>query len=119
MKTSQTYNFTMYQGTDVRRIFVLRCDRGIIRLHGFEAGMQLRASRQLDFKIDTLSTENDRIQINAKHGWITINFSHEITKKFPVGTYVYDLLIKSPDGEITRVIGGTITVKRRITSVLD
>lgn len=68
MSTSQTYNFTIYQGTDVKRIFSLRCDRGIIRLKGYEAGMQLRSTKNLDIKVDSLSTSNERISIDEKHG---------------------------------------------------
>ena len=116
---TQTYNFVIYQGTDVKRIFALRCDRGIVRLRGYEAGMQLRSSNDLSVKIDTLSTANERISIDVKHGWITCLFSKQVTTSFPVGTYKYDLLVKSPYGEVTRVIGGTISVRRRMTSVLD
>lgn len=112
------YNFCIPQGTDLTLPFVLQNgDETPINLSGYTAAMQLRVLVTAEQAVDTLTTDNGRIMIDAAAGKITCSFPHESTEKYPVKTLVYDLEITSSGGEITRIVQGKAVVSAEVTRV--
>ncbi len=113
-----TYNFTINQGTDCTVPFALSDSTGLnVDLTGFTAAMQLRVQIGSLAAVDTLTTDNGRIEISPEEGKIVCSFPHAQTTKYPVRTLVYDLEITSAGGEVTRVVQGKITVSGEVTRV--
>lgn len=46
---------------------------------------------------------------------ITIYYSATATTSIATGTYVYDLLLTAPNGDVDRIIGGNFIVKAKVT----
>lgn len=113
-----TYNFTIAQGTDLTVPFLLSDSSGAaLDLTEFTAAMQLRVQVKSAEAVDTLTTENGRIQIDPEVGKITCFFPHGVTEKYPARPLVYDLEIISPGDQITRVVQGKIAVSAEVTRV--
>lgn len=113
------FNFCIGQGTDAWLHFLLTDSSGEIDLTGFSAAMQLRTSVDSQTAVDTLTTKNGRLTINAEEHKIECFFPHEQTEAYPASTLVYDLEIRSADGFIFRVLSGRIKVKAEVTRVDD
>lgn len=110
-------NLKLDQGADSVFTFALRDKSGPLNLTGFSAAMQLRTTAYSAEAIDTLTTCNGRLVIDAEAGKITATFPHAITEKYPAATVVYDLEIESPAGEITRALEGKIRISPEVTRV--
>lgn len=115
MATKKSFNID--QGSHERISFVLRDKSGLIDLNGFTAAMEMRVSAFSEEAIDTLTTENGRLVIDAAGAKITAIFPHEITEKYTARRAVYDLEIESPDGVIKRVVEGEIKICPEVTRV--
>lgn len=116
--TSAIYDFSIEQGTDLIIPIVLKdSEKQTLNLEGYSVQMQLRPSLQSQTALDTLSTENERIELSPTEGKITLNFPHEVTAEYPSGTYLYDIELVSSIGIISRFLKGTITVIPEITRV--
>lgn len=65
---------------------------------------------------DKQNAENGHITLGGESGTITIKIPSGITKAFsPTGTAVYDLLLTSPSGEVTRLVEGPCEVRPDVT----
>lgn len=113
------FNFCIKQGTDYWISFLLTGMTGPLNLDGYSAAMQLRTSVDAAEAIDTLTTENGRLQINQECNQVACFFPHDLTSGYPVSTLVYDLEIRSADGFIFSVLSGRIKVKAEVTRVDD
>lgn len=112
------YNFDIDQGSCSRFTFQFQDDsKRQIDLAGFEAAMQLRKVASSDEVVDTLTTENGRLVIDASAGSIQVNFDSDTTEKYPARALVYDLEIESSDGNVTRVLEGMVKVNAEVTRV--
>ena len=115
---SNMHNFSLNQGSDYAIPLRLQDSAGTpLNLAGYSAQMQIRRTAGACQTIDDLTSEGEapRIKIDAKVGKITLNFSHEITEKWPSGSMVYDIEITSPAGQITRILQGSISVSAEVT----
>lgn len=112
-----TSNFKLDQGADAVISFVLRDKSGPLDLTGYTAAMQMRVSVFASEAIDTLTTDNGRLTIDALEGKITASFPHAITGAYPAQVVVYDLEIESADGIIKRVLEGNIKICPEVTRV--
>lgn len=115
---SNMHNFSLNQGSDYVIPLRLQDAAGTpLNLAGYSAQMQIRRTAGACQTIDDLSSEGEspRIKIDAEAGKITLNFSHEITEKWPSGSMVYDIEITSPAGQITRILQGNISVSAEVT----
>lgn len=112
-------DFNIDQGTDKTVYFALKDENGPLNLRGYLAAMQVRLYAFSEDAIDTLTVDNGGLQIDEEGGRVIANFKHEFTEKYPCkGTpLVYDLELESPDGKITRVVEGKITVSPEVTRV--
>ena len=115
---SNMHNFSLNQGSDYAIPLRLQDSVGTpLNLAGYSAQMQIRRTAGACQTIDDLTSEGEspRIKIDAEAGKITLNFSHEITEKWPSGSMVYDIEITSPAGQITRILQGSISVSAEVT----
>lgn len=114
------YDFSIPQGTDKSVIFVLGTTTGQnttlnTDLTGCTAAMQMRNKHESSLAIDTLTTENGRLQMDILEGKITATFPHKLTKDYPAQKLVYDMKLISADNKISRVVWGTIEVLAEVT----
>ena len=77
--------------------------------------MQIRETVTKNTIIESQTTENGRITINGTAGTIQILIPPLDMEEILPQTYVYDLEIESPEGEVTRVVQGTFTVRAEVT----
>lgn len=111
------YNFRLCQGTDFRMPLVLKDkDKKVLDLTGYKVAMQVRPSLNSQ-EVDTLTSENGRIQVTPKEGRILAIFPHEDTEKYPVRKLMYDMEITSSGNERTRILEGVIDVSGEVTRV--
>lgn len=110
-------HFNIDQGADCIIHFSLKDKRGAIDLTGYSAAMQIRRYTFSQEAVDTLTTCNGRLSIDAEAGRITATFPHDITEKYPPDTMVYDIELESDTGEITRIIEGKVRVSPEVTRV--
>lgn len=112
-----TKHFNLDQGSDKSVYFVIKDKSGPVDLTGYQAAMQLRLVANEKTIVDTLTTDNDRINIVGNEGRIIVKFNNWSTNKYPVGLIKYDLEVESPNGDITRIVEGRIKVSQGITRV--
>ena len=110
-------HFNIDQGSDCTITFALKDKNGPIDLTGYTAAMQIRRFTFSQDAVDTLTTCNGRLSIDAEGGKITAKFPNAITEKYPPDTMVYDIEIESDTGEITRIIEGKVRVSPEVTRV--
>lgn len=115
------YDFSIPQGTDVRRIISLKsqCSRQAIDLTGARVRMQLRRSSYSKEAIDTIDSAVDkkRCWIDEESGLVYLVWPNKLTSSLPSGRFFYDLEIESAGGEVSRVLEGQVTVTPEVTRV--
>ena len=111
------YDFIVHQGVDFARGFVFRDCGGKVDLTGYKAAMQVRQNKRAKEAVDTLTTENGRLKIDVANSKIDLVIPHDVTATYPATKLIYDLLIKSSDGYVYRVLQGLISVDRGVTRV--
>lgn len=86
-------------------------------LAGFRIAMQVRQSYSSFYPADELTTENGRLKVSEDGHQITVDFPATVTRYYPAGASVYDVKIKSPDGDWERILKGTITTDQEVTKI--
>lgn len=115
---SARYDFCLGQGTDLTLPFLLKDATGTpLKLTDFAAQMQLRRSLWDADAVDTLTTNNGRIEIEASAGRVLCIFPNAATAKYPAQKLVYDLELVEPAQTIKRIVHGEITVTPEVTKV--
>lgn len=111
-----TYNFQIEQGATLLKPVAWKDSTGAaVNLTGYTARMQVRQSASAEEVLLELSTENSKISLTPLTGTITLIFSAATTAAIDWKRGKYDLELISPDGTVTRLIEGEITVSREIT----
>lgn len=114
------YNFQLDKGSDYTfKAKFLDGSNTFINLNGFDAWMQIRKG-YTNTLVDELSLENERLVISYLDEYNVYNivefkFPHEATEKYPVGMLLYDLKVKSPSGDITKILEGQIQCLTSVT----
>ena len=65
--------------------------------------------------IEILTTENEQIVLDELDGRVDILLTPSETAALAVKSYVYDLELESPEGEVTKILSGKLTVRSEIT----
>jgi hypothetical protein len=87
-----------------------------VNLTGCTARMQIRKSVNDTVVLDTLTTENGKIQIHdAVNGKFKIIIAAEVSSAYTFTSAVYDLELVFTDGTVTRVIEGCFTAAPEVT----
>lgn len=103
----------IYTGTDFTQTFVFEDSQSnmLKNLTGYTACSSMRRYESSSVAENfTVNFGNDRTT-----GKITISLNATQTGNLKAGKYFYDLLLKDPDGNIDRVVEGTVQVKKSIT----
>lgn len=121
-----TYNFTCEQGATFTRLIELEEPDLIadptgntfvpIDISGYTARMQIRRTLESSTPMISLTTENNRLVINPgdANNQVTITLTDEETSTLTTSG-VYDLEIESPDGVVSRVLQGAVTLSLEVT----
>lgn len=113
---ASTYDIVVDQGSDYSLPFKFKDAEGTVKdLTGCTARMQLRRTPQADAVADELTTENDRIEVDATAGTVTVIFPHAVTSALDAGRYAYDLELIDADGDVTRVLEGAVILRQEVT----
>ena len=86
-----------------------------ISFNGFSAQMQVRRTAVSEIVIDDLTTQGTPDRIGFCSNLVTLKWPREVTQKIKAGRYVYDLEVKSPNGNITRLMEGAFVIKQEVT----
>ena len=103
----------IYAGTDFAQTFVLEDSQSnsIMDLTGFTGCAELKkyesSSKVASFNV---SLAND-----PTTGRISISMTDAVTATIKPGRYLYDILICSATGKTTRVVEGSVMVKKPVT----
>lgn len=88
-----------------------------IDLTGCTADMMIRSNYK-SAVVGELSTTNGAITIpTPTNGTLYLNFSPILTGSIAPGTYIYDLLVAFANGNVVRVIQGSVIVEDGVTHV--
>ena len=106
------------QGADWSHIFYLFAPGSStvpLDLTGYTANMQIRATIAALVPIITLSSANGRIVITPLTGRIALNLPASYAAALTIGYAVYDLLLTSPAGSISRLVQGGVNLSLAVT----
>ena len=84
-------------------------------LTGCTARMQVREDYDSLATLDSLTTENGRIELDALNGKLTLVFSNAITTAAAWSDGVYQLEIDDSLGKVHRLASGTINIDLEVT----
>lgn len=111
-----SYDFVIEQGATLLKPIIWKDSAGVaINLTGYTAKMQVRQSTASTDVLLEMSTANNRITLTPGTGTITLVFSATLTAGITWSRGKYDLELTSPDGTVTRLIEGQISVSKEIT----
>lgn len=86
-----------------------------VNLIGCTARMQIRLNNKATTVMANLTTENGGIILGGATGSVTLLINAVATDKFSWETGVYDVEVAFPDGIVTRLTEGTVTVSSGVT----
>lgn len=87
-----------------------------VNLTGCTLRMQMRKTVNDTTVLDTLTTENGKLQItNAAEGKISINISASVSSVYAFERGVYDLEVVFLDNSVYRIIEGAVTTVPEVT----
>lgn len=121
-----TYNFTCEQGATFTRLIELEEPDLIadptgntfvpIDISGYTARMHIRRTLESSTPMISLTTENNRLVVNPgdADNQVAITLTDEETSTLTTSG-VYDLEIESPDGVVSRVLQGAVTLSPEVT----
>lgn len=112
-------NFIIDQGATWRYRLVVKAgpteDAPALNLTGYSVRMQIRREVDSALLILELSTSNGRVTITPLTGTIDMYIAATDTAAFYFRTAVYDLELIGPDGEVTRLLRGTVQLIEEVT----
>jgi hypothetical protein len=109
------YKLKIDQGATLRKPFTWKAAGQPVDLTGYSARMQIRETLEAETMIHELTTENGGILIGDEPGQFTLYISAEDTAGFNFESAVYDLELIAPDGDVTRILAGDVTLSREVT----
>ena len=107
-----TVNLTIHTGIDFSQTFVFEGINSNARLN--LSGHQICAKMR---KAEESSTHTSFITdiTDIANARVNLSMSKTTTAALKPGKYLYDILLKYPDGSIERVVEGQVNVKRTVT----
>ena len=113
---SNVYDILVDQGATLNRaLFIKTAIKTPIDLDGYIGRMHIRDRKDSSVIIRTLTSETDEIEILPAAGRVDIMLGPSETESLEPKNYVYDLELESPEGEVTKVLSGKLTVRSEIT----
>lgn len=102
------------QGATYDIIIIWKPDGSVVDLSSYTAKLHMRSSKESDDILIELTTENGKIVMGVD-GQINLLVPAAETKEIEWTDAVYDLLVTSPTGYVSRVIEGKVTVSTGVT----
>lgn len=112
------FDITVYQGADFYCEIQWISGTEPTDLTGYTAKLQFRETVNSPLTLLNLTTENGGLSILTdpeKKGVIAISIDNTETSSFRFKTAVYDLKLTNPDGEVTRLLEGTVVLSKEVT----
>jgi hypothetical protein len=112
------YKLLIEQGSTFRLRLQLSDEGGPVDLTGYLARMQIREtldSPQPLYELTTPDQDAGGITIDGPAGTIDLLISDDDTAALTWLHGVYDLEIEAPDGDVTKLLKGEVTVEREVT----
>ena len=107
---------TIYQGATFRKRLTWRTpSKAPIDLTGCTARMQVRAEIESSTVLLELTTENSGIAIDGPQGALTLHAPPAATAAIAWQGGVWDLEVAHPNGDVTRLAQGSISVIPEVT----
>jgi hypothetical protein len=104
------------QGATYRHTLYWKDAAGLaIDLFACTAKMQIRVTADSSAVICELSTVNGRLILTATEGKIELVIPSSVTKAIKPITAVYDLEVSFTNGDVIRLIEGSVVVKAEVT----
>lgn len=115
--TAGVYNLLIEQGATFKRQVLVRTGSPplAVDLTGYTAKMQVRSTVSAADPAPLTLTHTAGLTLGGAAGTIDIRIEAAQTDPWPFKTAVYDLEITSPDGTVTRLLKGTVTVDQEVT----
>jgi hypothetical protein len=114
METPGKYNIVMYQGASFDYTFTWKLNNSTVNLTGYTARMQVRRNHRSEDVVLSF-TDQDGITLGGSTGTVTVEADPETTAAVDAASYVYDLELESPGGEVYRILEGTFRVSPEVT----
>lgn len=111
---------TIYQGATFRKSWTWKHGADAasavpVDLTGCAARAQIRATASAETAMIELTTENGRIALGDAAGTVDLHIADEDTAPLVPGKAKWDLEIVWPDGDVTRLFAGAVTVSAEVT----
>ena len=111
------HHFIIEQGATFGQTLTLKDEAGsTINLVGFTGAMSLKQTPSSTSAILSLTTSNGRMTINGSAGTVALLISATDTANLEPLDGVYDLEITSGAAVVSRIIEGTFSIRRNITT---
>lgn len=115
MITPGLHNFTLYQGTTLRKSFTWLANNTPVNLTGYTGRCQFRTSHQDPNAALDLTTANGGVIVDGLTGKITLYATDVQTAALMADKYLYDVEIVDPTGDVSRLVYGAVTMVKEIT----
>ncbi len=110
------YQLTIQQGATLNLSMTWEVPAGTpVDLTTFDARMQIRETAASTTIIFELTVSNSRIVLGGINGTIALIVAAADTATIDAGSYVYDLELISPGGDVTRLLEGDAIVTAEVT----
>lgn len=115
MAAPETYNITIYQGSDYALLAQWLDDDDVpIDLSDFDARMQIRASAHAADTLADFDVDGGDITLDDQ-GNVRVDIGNAVSSAWTWRRGVYDLELESSGGSVTRLLEGTVTVDPEVT----
>ena len=111
-------NDTLDAGADysmVVSVFTDETNTTLLNLTGYTARMMLKTGYNAATPAISLTSPSGGLVIDGPNGTMTVTMTSAQTTLLTDPSYVYDLEIVSPGGQVTRVLQGTFMVSPEVT----
>ena len=120
------YNMTMWQGATFKlSINVKDSNNANMNLADYAAFMQIRETYDSGIVVESLTTANGEISLDAANGVLALELAAERTANInvdltstsipPKTVYVYDIDLEDSNNKITKILFGTVEVYGEVT----
>ena len=110
------YDLCIDQGATYERVLTWKqADGNPVNLEGYTARMLIRRNKSAPDVIAEATTENGYIALGGDAGTITLTLPATLTETFVFRRGVYDMVLVSAGGQVTRLLEGGVTVSREVT----
>ena len=109
------YKLKLDQGATLRKPFTWKAGGEPVDLAEYTGRMQIRETIDAEEVIAELTSDNGGIIIGPDVGTFTLYMSATETAALDFDSAVYDVELQSPNGDVTRILAGDVTLTREVT----